>query len=219
MEEKKDNLEQLTNEVLAIRKRQRLLKILTIFLSFCIIAILSVTYIFYRNYKRFVNSINSPAISSDEFNKSVEIINKAMDDLYKNNPNYQVPSVSTFSSLSLIGFSSDVVSAMRNEKIKEDVEDIAKEVVESEDVKKFFNKLKDDKDFKEIFGAKDEEKPLILYKKMQDPRFVGKYTKIIMSDPALLKSLMKLVMDPRMQNMMKNIPSNLDDVKISTKSR
>jgi hypothetical protein len=219
MEEKKDNLEQLTNEVLAIRKKQRILKILTIFLSFCIIAILSVTYIFYRNYKRFVNSINSPAMSSDEFNKSVEIINKAMDDLYKNNPNYQVPSVSTFSSLSLIGFSSDVVSAMRNEKIKEDVEDIAKEVVENEDVKKFFNKLKDDKDFKEIFGARDEEKPLILYKKMQDPRFVGKYTKIIMSDPALLKSLMKLVMDPRMQNMMKNIPSNLDDVKISTKSR
>ena len=207
-----DNSEILLKQIESARKKHKILKILILFLSLFICGLVVISLNFYGGYKKLEKSFTSFSKEDDSLN--TEMLDKMMKEAYKINDNYS--SYSTFTSLSLINFSTEMAATLKDEKTRQDVEELVKEYTENEEVKKFFEKLKQDKDFKEILEAPDEEKPIKLFKKMQDPKFMNKYMKILLSDPSFLKMMIKTMSDPRIHSLTKDLPSDMNLINAST---
>jgi len=214
-QDSQNNCSDLLKQIESIKRKQRLLRIVTIFLSVCIIVIIAITWNFYRNYKNIEKSFNYVLYNNDFDDK---YLNKMMDEIYTTTPTYST-NISTISSLSMITFSTEIVNALKDESTKKNIEEVANEYLEDKDVRKFIEKMKEDKDFKEIFQASDEKKPLLLFKKMQDPIFMDKYMKMIISDPSLLKAMIKMTSDPRLKDLMKNFSIDFSSINLSTTNK
>jgi len=206
---------QISKELEEIRKRQKFLKILAYVLIAVIFVSFAVFYTVYSNYKKIQNSIQT-AIENPETQAKLEEFAKKMEEMS------QSVTVSTHnqqSSLSMIVFSSEAVSSLTNEEKRKEMEEVAKDFTNDENVKKFMETFKNDPELKEIFESNDKDKPVKLMKKMQDPKFMQKMTNILLSNPEMMQSLIKMSTDPRMQNIMKSAPEEIKKIKVSTQTK
>ncbi|MGC9070458.1 MAG: hypothetical protein ACP5IO_04015 [Elusimicrobiales bacterium] len=202
---------QISDEVEAIRKRNRLLKILIIILTSIIIIFAAIVYFLYSRYTSISKNIEEVVFKISQENKT----NNLADQIVSNHQ--LTPSSISFesSSLSKIGFSKEMMESMVNSQNTKKVEEIVDEYYNDPAINSFIEKFRNDPEIKDIFEAPPKERPLKMFKKMNDPIFMQKITKELLSNPQLMKSLMKMGTDPRIYQMMKNASFN-KTIKIST---
>ncbi|MCX7642095.1 MAG: hypothetical protein N2Z20_05625 [Elusimicrobiales bacterium] len=217
MEEKKpsqeiktDNEEnkKIIEEVEKIRKREKFLKIISIILLLTIIISFTIVYVLYNNYRKVSQTMEEVV---NKIEQEIDT-NKHIEEL-KQNTQIITSSISFEStSLSKIGgLSKDIIeTASKSENIK-NVEEIVDDYYNDPAINQFIEKFKNDPEMKEIFELPPKERPIKMFKKMNDPKFMQKITKEFLSNPELMKSFIKMGTDPRIQNIMKNI-SNKDNV-------
>lgn len=204
-ENKKTN-EEIIKQVEEIKKREKYLKIITAFLIIIVFSSLGIIYLFYSNYKKMEKTIEETTKNLEE---TIQQASNSYEEILKN----QISTFTSFetSSLSKIGsISKDIIeNATKPQNIKE-VEELVDEYYNEPAISQFIEKLKNDPDMKEIFEAPEKERPMKIFKKMNDPVFMQKMTKEFMSNPELIKSMTKMATDPRVQQLMKDGSKNQD---------
>lgn len=193
--------QQIVEEVEKIRRKEKFLKVITFILSSIIIISLIIVYYLYRNYKK-MSRVMEEVVTNIEENISQ---NNSIEEITKNAQSVISSSISLeSSSLSKIGgFSKDLIEAANRPETAKNVEELVDEYYNDPAINKFIEKFRNDPDMKDIFEAPQKDRPMMMFKKMNDPKFMQKITKEFLSDPQLIQSFMKMGTDPRIQQMMK----------------
>ncbi|MCX7905370.1 MAG: hypothetical protein N2446_01545 [Elusimicrobiales bacterium] len=204
MEEKKDKNTQenqkIIGEVEKLKKRDKFLKIILIILIFIVIIFSIIIYIVYINYKKFSKTVEETItnieqeIKIEDLKQQTQIISSSIS--FEN------------SSLSKIGtLPKDIIETVSKSENIKNVEEIVEDYYNDPAINQFIEKFKNDPEIKEIFELPPKERPIKMFKKMNDPKFMQKITKEFLSNPELMKSFMKMGTDPRIQYMIQNISS------------
>ncbi|NLH38482.1 MAG: hypothetical protein GX445_00255 [Elusimicrobia bacterium] len=200
-------------ELESLKKKNRFLKIIVISFSIVIILFFIFVAVAYYNYKKITNAFKA---ATENYQTEEEINPMGMiqyDTVTINNIQYQQSSTS---SLSMIGFTKDIVENSKSETTQSAVEDMAEQYQNDKNIKKFIEKMKNDPDFKDILQSSEKERPIKFMKKMQDPKFMQKMANEFISNPELMQSIINMSTDPRMQSVMKNAPEEMKKLKAST---
>jgi hypothetical protein len=200
-------------ELESLKKKNKFLKIIVISFSIVIILFFIFVAVAYYNYKKITNAFKA---ATENYQTEEEINPMGMiqyDTVTINNIQYQQSSTS---SLSMIGFTKDIVENSKSETTQSAVEDMAEQYQNDKNIKKFIEKMKNDPDFKDILQSSEKERPIKFMKKMQDPKFMQKMTNEFISNPELMQSIINMSTDPRMQSVMKNAPEEMKKLKAST---
>lgn len=215
--EKTDDLATDTNhseeELESLKKKNRFLKIIVISFSILIILFFIFVAVAYYNYKKITNAFKAAA---ENYQTEEEINPMGMVQYDTGTINNIQHQQSSTSSLSMIGFTKDIVENSKNETTQSAIEDMAEQYQNDKNIKKFIEKMKDDPDFKDIFQSSEKERPIKFMKKMQDPKFMQKMANEFISNPDLMQSIINMSTDPRMQSVMKNAPEEMKKLKLST---
>lgn len=192
--------QQIEQEVNCLKKRDRFLKTMLFSLLAVIFISLSVVYYFYSKYRKLYQSVEQ-VINSSENDIQIK---KSIDEITENNE-LKVSSLSMEnSSLSKITFSKEIMENISKSENINNVEEIVDEYYNDPAINSFIEKFKNDPEMKEIFQANPKERPLKMLNKMNDPVFMQKLTKEFLSNPELMKAMMKMGTDPRIQQMIRN---------------
>ncbi|MBP7796650.1 MAG: hypothetical protein KA059_07760 [Elusimicrobiales bacterium] len=200
-------------ELESLKKKNKFLKIIVISFSIVIILFFIFVAVAYYNYKKITNAFKA---ATENYQTEEEINPMGMiqyDTVTINNIQYQQSSTS---SLSMIGFTKDIVENSKSETTQSAVEDMAEQYQNDKNIKKFIEKMKNDPDFKDILQSSEKERPIKFMKKMQDPKFMQKMANEFISNPELMQSIINMSTDPRMQSVMKNAPEEMKKLKAST---
>lgn len=190
--------EEVIKQFEQIRKRERYLRWLTIFLLITVLISLSIIYFFYSNYKKVEKAIEEAAKNIED-NVPQNLI--LPQEINKN----QIPTISfENSSLSKIrGLSEEIAENVTSTQNIKNIEEIVDEYYNEPNINEFIEKFRNDPDMKEIFEAPEKERPIKMFKKMNDPIFMQKMAKEFLSNPQLLQSITKMATDPRIQQLLK----------------
>lgn len=204
--------ENIVEELNKIKKRQKLLKLLTIFLSFIVFISFIGFAIIYYQYKKIQNSFEI-IIQNSQTQQKLEDLTSQFSNVISTQ---HTLSQNQQSSLSMIGFSKDMITSVNDKETQKNIEELTDEYMNDEDIKKFIENINDDPELKTLFDHKNT--PLNLYKKMQDPKFMQKMMNKFMNNPKLFQTMIKMVTDPKMQNIMKNMPDEIKKINISSQT-
>ncbi len=205
--------EKIDAELKYLRKKEKIFKIIVYTLIIIVVIISVMGYVIYSKFKKIQASVE--AFTQDpSFERNVEELVKKVEETY-HNQNVIVGSVSyQNSSLSMIVKGGELT--VDNEKLEE-MKNIYDDYSKDPEFEKFISFFKNDPDFKDILESDDKERPKKFLKKMNDPKFMQKMTEKLITNPDIMKYIMKMSNDERIQNAIKS--NFIKEIKVSTSTK